>query len=394
MAGEILVYGEIASLAIGLSPFALHRLSCFGWMNEELQIPSEDSDLPITVLLPVWNEGLIIEKKLADLAKQEIKSHLLIIDSASNDDTVAKAKNWLSDYPDAFLSSNVIVMEKRLGKTAAVKQAIEALDDFKGIIVMTDADAMIGDDSFLRIRKWFNNKQIGVVGGTPNRIGDISSEESHREMYTTVRIAESHYDSTPFLEGSIIAWRSNLLVSSDLYERSNADDAQIATAIRLKGFRAVQDSDLTFVDQMPLTAKDQRRQKVRRGQGLTRLLIRKRKYWFCRKQGRFSKVLRRNAMMHILSPIAIFAMFLFGLIRVSLSDIESDLQLFMTILESYFLLSWLFTRANKPVFGMRTVGTILTGLENLLIGMLLATKGKSLHMWEQHGDVRIEISKK
>ena len=115
MAGEILVYGEIASLAIGLSPFALHRLSCFGWMNEELQIPSEDSDLPITVLLPVWNEGLIIEKKLADLAKQEIKSHLLIIDSASNDDTVAKAKNWLSDYPDAFLSSNVIVMEKRLG---------------------------------------------------------------------------------------------------------------------------------------------------------------------------------------------------------------------------------------------------------------------------------------
>ena len=394
MAGEILVYGEIASLAIGLSPFALHRLSCFGWMNEELQMPSGDSDLPITVLLPVWNEGLIIEKKLADLAKQEIKSNLLIIDSASNDDTVAKAKNWLSDYPDAFLSSNVIVMEKRLGKTAAVKQAIDVLDDFEGIIVMTDADAMIGDDSFLRIRKWFNNKQIGAVGGTPNRIGDISSEESHREMYTTVRIAESHYDSTPFLEGSIIAWRSNLLVSSDLYERSNADDAQIATAIRLKGFRAVQDSDLTFVDQMPLTAKDQRRQKVRRGQGLTRLLIRKRQYWFSRKQGRFSKVLRRNAMMHILSPIAIFAMFLFGLIRVSLFDIESDLQLSMTILESYFLLSWLFTRANKPVFGMRTAGTIFTGLENLLIGMLLATKGKSLHMWEQHGDVRIEISKK
>ena len=94
-------------------------------MKNELTIPDKDSKLPITVLLPVWNEGLIIEKKLADLAKQEIKSNLLLIDSASTDDTVSKARKWLKDFPDSFSSSEIIVMEKRLGKTTAVMQALD-----------------------------------------------------------------------------------------------------------------------------------------------------------------------------------------------------------------------------------------------------------------------------
>ena len=52
-----------------------------------------------------------------------------------------------------------------------------------------------------------------------------------------------------------------MVSSSDLHYSANADDAQIATAVRLAGLRSIQDPDLKFTDQMPLKAKGQRRQK-------------------------------------------------------------------------------------------------------------------------------------
>ncbi len=393
MAADLLVYAQLSAAGIGMAPFAWHRLSCMRWMKKSLDMPEEDSNLPITVLLPVWNEGLIIEKKLADIANQSLKVNLLIIDSASTDDTVSKARKWLDDFPDAFIDSELIVMEKRLGKTSAVIQAIDSLSDFDGITIMTDADAIIHPGSFSRIRNWFSRKDIGVVGGTPKRKGDNSTESSHRDMFSMLRIAESKHDSTPFLEGSLMAWRSKLLQPSDLYAKSNADDAQIATSIRLKGYRSIQDPELFFTDQAPLTAKDQRRQKVRRGQGLIRHLARNRKQWFSKSQGRFAKILRINSWMMLLSPLMMASALIFGLLRGFTIGIENNLYLGLTIIEIYCLTAWLSTRMNYPITGMKTAGSIFTGLENLLSGIILASTGTSLHMWEQHEEIREEIAR-
>ncbi len=109
MAGEWLAYGELGLAAIGFAPFALHRWSCGNWSKQKLECPEELSGLDMTILLPVWNEELIIEKKLANLAKQNFKAHLLLVDSASNDQTLSKAKTWLEDFPDAFESHKIFV---------------------------------------------------------------------------------------------------------------------------------------------------------------------------------------------------------------------------------------------------------------------------------------------
>jgi len=213
-------------------------------------------------------------------------------------------------------------------------------------------------------------------------------------MYNILRVGESAFDSTPFLEGSLLAWRASSVSSSDLYANSNADDAQIATAVRLNGLRSVQDSELFFSDQMPLTSKEQRRQKVRRGQGLIRLLSRKRKFWFSKRQGRFSSILRRNAWMHIISPLAITGGAILALLRNATYLPDSNLMFALSAIELYCAGSWALTRMNRSFIGIRTAGTILCGLENLLVGLILASRGKSLHMWEQHTDVRIALSER
>ena len=394
MAGEWLAYGELGLAVVGFAPFAIHRLSCGSWINQQLKCPEELSGLETTIVLPVWNEELIIEKKLSNLAKQDFKSRLIVIDSASTDSTLEKTKTWLEDFPDSFTSWKIIPMAERKGKTTAVGLAMDELSEFDGIIVMTDADATMMPGALERINRWFSNPQIGAVGGTPKREGDLEGENQHREMYTMLRVGESAYDSTPFLEGSLIAWRSGLVSSSDLYVKSNADDAQIATAARINGLRSIQDPELSFSDQMPLTAKGQRRQKVRRAQGLIRLLARKRKFWFSKRQGRFAKVLRRNAWMHILSPLAVTGAAALAIMRNIAYLPESALMGALSALEVYCLVSWILARSNKSIFGTKTAGVILCGIENLLSALVLAGRGKSLHMWQQHSDVREELSKR
>ena len=388
MAGEWLAYGELGLAAVGFAPFAIHRWSCGNWSRQKLECPEELSGLEMTILLPVWNEELIIEKKLANLAKQDFKAHLLLVDSASDDQTLSKAKTWLEDFPDAFESHKIIAMPTRKGKTAGVALALKELEGSEGIIVMTDADATIMPGALERINRWFSNPLIGSVGGTPQREGDYDSESEHREIYTLLRVGESSHDSTPFLEGSLLAWRAGMVSASDMYLSANADDAQIATAVRLNGLRSIQDPDLKFSDQMPLTRKGQRRQKVRRAQGLIRLLTRKRKHWFSRREGRFAKILRRNAWMHILSPLAIAAGGIMAIMRNIAYLPETSLTMALSAIELYCLASWLLARSNKSFFGIRTAGVIMCGLENLLVALVHSGRGKSLHMWEQHTDVR------
>ena len=395
----MLVIAEFVGLCLVLAPFAIHRLNIWRWSKKPLEIPEGKVDLPITVLLPVWNEEKVIKLKLSNIAKQEIKTSLLLIDSASTDKTVEYAEKWLKQNPDTFLSSEVIVLKSREGKTSAVAKALDHLSDFEGLIAMTDADAIFADSALLRASSWFADELIGAVGATPSRSGNLSGEESHRDLYSMIRYGESCYDSTPFLEGSLLVWRSDLVKSTDLNIMSNADDAQIATAVRLAGYRAIQDPELKFTDYMPSTNSGQRRQKVRRGQGLIRHLLRMRRKLFDPKLGRFRGILRMQMSMMVISPLLLLVVILFALLRnlsvmlVGFGDgTEFSLHLVASAVEAVFIGSWLMMRfgVRVPVFSI--LGTILIAMEHLNIAMFQALRGNSLHMWAQHEDVRQSLA--
>ena len=113
---------EVGLGVAALAPFLVHRLSVGAWRKKGIEYPIAATELPpVTVLLPVWNEALILEKKLANLAAQNMRFSLLLIDSGSTDATLSTAKAWLKKNPKAFDSSKLIEMEKRLGKTEAVR---------------------------------------------------------------------------------------------------------------------------------------------------------------------------------------------------------------------------------------------------------------------------------
>ena len=92
---------EGAAVGAAMVPFLLHRWDMYRWdrdhRTQHEPVGTNHSER-LTVLLPVWNEGLVIEKKLANLAAQQLPIHLLVVDSASTDDTMKLVDAWTASH--------------------------------------------------------------------------------------------------------------------------------------------------------------------------------------------------------------------------------------------------------------------------------------------------------
>jgi cellulose synthase/poly-beta-1,6-N-acetylglucosamine synthase-like glycosyltransferase len=392
---------EGAALATALLPFIVHRWDMYRWDRDhrgEHRPKGTQHSEELTVLLPVWNEVKVIEKKLDNLASQNVSARLVIIDSASTDATVQRARDWLDAHPSAFESYELLEMNERKGKTAAVIQALQHLGQHdEGLVCMTDADALLERGVLRRLMQWFADPMIGAVGAVPRRLNARPEEAGHREAWEAMRLAESMVDSTPFLEGSCMMWRAKSLPIDDLFAGANADDAQIATAVRCKGWRTVVDPMARFVDAAPNSPGEQRRQKIRRAQGLQRLLIRQRKQAAGRHQGVFGRIFRRQTHFHVTAPLALSVATFSAVMRWAFIGLygwpatftlANSLHLGFTFMEAVCVVLWWRARSGQRTGPLSLVGQWLASMELLGRALITTARGGSLHVWEQHQDVR------
>ena len=381
-------------------PYVKQGLDLLMSRKRELVRPEQHFSGSLTILLPVWNEANVLTQKLDNLMEtcQGFDPHLVIIDSASTDASVSIVEGW--NGQDAFASYTLLRMEQRKGKTAAVKQALEHINQSiaTDLVLMTDGDALFEADTVSKLMHWFSDSTIGCVGASPKRLGQRTEEAEHRALFSMVRTMESKFDSTPFLEGSCMIWRREALDVESLNVRSNADDAQIATNVRINGLRAIQDSDAHFIDHAPHQRKEHARQKVRRAQGLQRHLLRQRKHWFNRRHGKFAATLRQEAAMHLLSPLLLIGAFVAMLARwatIGFAEIDfsnatlTTMHVGLFVTEAIVFTSWLSVRYSVRIPLLNQLGAIIDGNVQLVRALWKSARGTSLHMWDQHTDGRI-----
>jgi glycosyltransferase involved in cell wall biosynthesis len=397
------VIAEAVLGTMAFFPFLKHQISVSRWLKKPIQYPENPPIEQLMILLPIWNEAKIIQEKLNKLSTNtEMACSLLVIDSASTDNSVNLVKDWIKQNDSKFQSIELIEMESRLGKTTAVHKALTHLksSNFEGLVLMTDADATISKGTIDRMYGWFSDQNIGAVGARAIRSQSTGEESQYRNMFETVRLGESNQDSTPFLEGSCMMWRISSLDLLSLNLNSNADDAQIATAVRMSGSRSIFDEKASFEDVAPPTIDGQRRQKIRRAQGLQRLLKDQKKNPKIRSTGRFKKIFSTQHYMHIYSPILALGVGISALSRWAMvgftgmpTGIDAAVHASLGVVELFCLTSWLCIRQGVRLPLLGKIGTILTGLEYLLIAQYNSFRGKSSHMWQQHSDTREIISK-
>ena len=390
---------EIGFATLAGLPYLKQGLDLLMSRKRELVRPEHSFSGSLTILLPVWNEANVLTQKLDNLMEtcQGFDPHLVIIDSASTDASVSIVEGW--NGQDAFASYTLLRMEQRKGKSAAVKQALEHINQTiaTDLILMTDADALFEADTVSKLMHWFSDSTIGCVGASPKRLGQRTEEAEHRALFSMVRTMESKFDSTPFLEGSCMMWKREALDVEELNVRSNADDAQIATNVRINGLRAIQDSDAYFIDHAPFQRKEHTRQKVRRAQGLQRHLLRQRRHWFNRRHGRFAATLRKEAALHLLSPLLLVGALVAMLARwatIGFAEIDfsnatlTTMHVGLFVAEAIVFASWLSVRYSVRIPLLNQLGAIIDGNVQLVRALWKSARGTSLHMWDQHTDGR------
>ena len=222
------------------------------------------------------NEGRIARSKIDSVIKEILNSdetRLVVVNSSSDDNTKSIVENTLKKSP--LPQSRWIVLDSTIpGKTRAVNLGLSKIET--DLVMMMDADA-ISSPGWLRLcQEIFSNQKIGLVCGMeqcePNRLR-ASPESVYKKISNKRRLSQSLNSSILVVEGSMCCFRKDALGGLRLNENFNADDSQIAILCSKNNFLSLMDSRLTFHEANELSRTGNLRRRVRRGRGLTRILI-------------------------------------------------------------------------------------------------------------------------
>ena len=400
----ILVVGILQTVfgVLLITPFIRQRwrigrhLRRFGPPNP----PSEDlTSSTITIVVAARGEAKVIAGKLSDLAHHRPSGHRwnLQLITGVGDATIEVASSWLAEHGDCFDAWDLQVLPSEIGKTDSLRRVLPSIEG--DLILLTDADARFQSGSIERALRWFADPDVGAIGGTPDRWAseDIhpsvhAKERTHRDLFTLQRLAESSMGSTPFLEGSLLMFRVGAFDPLELYPDVNADDAQIAILTRMGGRRTIQDVGVVFHDSIPRTPAGQRRQKVRRAQGLQRVLRRRRGLWSDRSLGSFSAMMRRHHAMMVRAPWMFLGMGVAMVARwvgMALDPASAPAWAWAMLIAEVGVLASL-VASSKGAGGalVSLIGSFVAGMRHLLMAQILLASGRRLHRWVPDASVR------
>ena len=283
---------------------------CYVRRYSRLKVESTSADQNeyrnVSVIICTLNERDVIEKKLRELLNQDYSlEHLevIVVDGGSTDGTLGILSKLKVD-----LGSRVKLVVLRDGTLRSKAHQInEGISAAHGeIVVTTDADIAIDKSSIKTLVDAFSTPNVGAVCArqvltNAHDSAVTETEATYRGFYEILRIGESNLHSTPIYHGGLSAYVKRAVSRID--EDVNADDTQLALSVIRNGFRATYEPRSVFYVAAPSGLRETWHQRVRRGQGLERVLWRNRGLARNRRYGRFGfPILPVEFFMHLISP--------------------------------------------------------------------------------------------
>lgn len=345
----------------------------------------------ITVIVPTYNDAQTIKDKLVNLIEQSYPSALveiLMIDSASKDDTVNLAKEFFSEHLE--LKVRLIVEDERRGKSTAINKALSNLDAQSEIVFMTDANAFLDKNAVQTVVERFSNPEVGSVVGKQvvpptDQSGEAQSESAYLDFYQKMRTGESLIDSTPIFDGELSAYRTKFIIGKKIRENLNADDSQLAIMARRQGYKSVFEPDALFYEPLPSSSNSLRKMKVRRGQGLARLFWYNKDIMFNKSYGKFgSTIMPANFFMHVVSPFIILSLVILTVATGLSYILQTSEFLFPLILVIAILAAYMVEQALPTKTKISSIASTFLLYQLILVeGMVRYSTGDSLHKWQK-----------
>jgi len=270
------------------------------------------NDLEVSFIVPSYNEESYIRQKIEALRELKPNDQIIVVDSGSTDTTPSILHEYARKGYIDFIKE-----DKRKGKATALNKAFP---EAKGeIVIITDADAFLPPDSVSKLLENFADEQVGGVGGALIEVKNKDLDKidatsmSFMKARETFRILEGNLDSVPFTEGSLVAFRQELL--SPLPVDTISDDMELVLQVREKGYRVVFEPKALVLGVVPTKYLTRLKRKIRHQIGSIQAIARHKKMMFNAKYGYFGTLIMPfHAFRLLIQPYLVFSSLILGLI--------------------------------------------------------------------------------
>lgn len=286
--------------------FSSYTLLMYKYSKKKLEM-SKNSHLPtVTLIIPMYNEEKVIQEKIENTAKLDYptdKLKVILVDDHSTD-----RSNSISSEAIEQTSLNARIIENRggKGKARALNWIFPSLES--EITIISDADALLKEDSVLQLTKNFADPDIGGATGKIIILSDKartsqSQEESYRFFFDVWRLGESRIRSVSVCNGPLMGFRTELLKQIRIEPDAYADDSDMLFKVIRSGYRMVYEPKAIVYERVPLSVKGRIVQKMKRINGLRSVYINNLDMLG---NGSFGTIIFPYALLtHIISPLVV-----------------------------------------------------------------------------------------
>ena len=251
--------------------FRYIALLWFSYLNHLERNDDEPTALPpITILVPAYNEGAVIQGSIRSLLQLDYPRYeILVIDDGSKDDTTVKASVYAGEHGRATVR---VITKPNGGKARALNTGIaQATSEF---ILCMDGDSALHPQTLRRAIRHFQDPAIGAVAGSVkvvNRTNLLSSLQAleYIEGLNMVRAAQGFFRLVNIIPGPIGIFRKGALEKVGCYDHDTfAEDCDLTLKLLLEGWQVNYEPGAIAYTEAPEKMLDLLKQRYRWTRGI------------------------------------------------------------------------------------------------------------------------------
>jgi cellulose synthase/poly-beta-1,6-N-acetylglucosamine synthase-like glycosyltransferase len=199
----------------------------------------------VSLLIPVYNEEKVIQKKIENSLRLDYPKDKLeiVVASESDDKTNEIVKKYESRGVKLFVFSG------REGKQYTIYRTLPKCQG--EIVVLTDANGMFKNDALKKLARNFADSRIGCVSGelkyvNPQKTSIGENESLYWKYEVFIKKLESKIQSVLGANGSIYALRKELYSPVSKYR---GDDFELSVRIAQQGYGVILDEEAISIEE-------------------------------------------------------------------------------------------------------------------------------------------------
>ncbi len=218
---------------------------------------------PVTVIVPAFNEELVIERCIGSLLESDYPNlRIVIVDDGSTDQTYTRALT-------AFGSDDRVILlhQQNQGKWRAANHGLSVITT--PYFIIADADSLFFPDTIGLLMQPFKEEKVGAVAGlveVGNRENFITACQTLEYLVSQhiMRRAYEVFEGILVVPGAVGAWRTEAVMAADGFSGETiTEDADLTVAVHRAGYRVRFQEQARAVTEAPATVRAFMRQRLR-----------------------------------------------------------------------------------------------------------------------------------